>query len=504
MTVKTPTDASAPAEFSICRGGPVYELARVFGLPPGAAGLRRLGLFLGLVGWLPLAGLAFLDGVIHQGATIPFWPSVGTHVRFLLAIPLFFLAEALFDTRVADVLRRMLEIGLILPGERPRLAAAVRQAIKARNSWLLEAALAVLTGAFIWAGLRSDLPLDVSTWRATAAGDPTWAGWWYRLVSLPLFQFLFWRWCWRLAIWSHLLWRISRLDLQLIATHPDAAGGLAVLGVAHVDLAPFGFAGCAVLSSSYAEQILYAGVPPAAFAVSFTAAVAGTTLLLTAPLLFFLPKLIDAKQRALLEYGTLAAMYTRAFAAKWLPTDPPPEEPLLGTPDLQSLADLGSSFDLIRQMTIVPIAKSQILLIAASAALPFAPLVLVAFPLDQLIIDSMKKAAERSDIDRLVARPTSHSTSSPRPIVSASLDDSPTHHRPSGSSSLPAGRHALRPCARTAGSRRQSAAGTTRRAVRGRAFPRARSPTPAGWPAAPTDRSRRRGAPRTLPIAPPR
>ena len=387
----TPDDASIPADFSICRGGPVYEIGRRLGLRPGAQGLRRLGLILGLVAWVPLAGLALLDGVLHDGATIPFWPSVGTHVRFLLAIPLFFLAEALFDTRVADVLRRMLEIGLILPGDRPRLAAAVRQAIKARNSWLLEATLAVLTGAFIWAGLRTDLPLDVSTWRATAAGDPTWAGWWYRLVSLPLFQFLFWRWCCRLVIWSHLLWRISRLDLQLIPTHPDAAGGLAVLGVAHVDLAPFGFAGCAVLSSSYAEQIIYAGVPPAAFAVSFTAAVVGTTLLLTAPLLLFLPKLIDAKQRALLEYGTLAATYTRAFAAKWLPTDPPPDEPLLGTPDLQSLADLGSSFDLIRQMTVVPIAKSQILLIAASAALPFAPLVLVAFPLDQLIIDSMKK-----------------------------------------------------------------------------------------------------------------
>ncbi len=136
--------------------------------------------------------------------------------------------------------------------------------------------------------------------------------------------------------------------------------------------------------------MLYAGVPPAAFAVSLTAAVLGTTLLLTAPLLLFTPKLVDAKQRALLEYGTLAATYTRAFAAKWLPTDPPPDEPILGTPDLQSLADLGSSFDLIRNMTIIPIAKSQILLLAGSAALPFAPLILLAFPLDQLIIDSLK------------------------------------------------------------------------------------------------------------------
>jgi hypothetical protein len=379
-----------PVEFSICRGGPVYELGRILGLPPGGRGLVRLGLVLALLTWMPLAVLTLLEGVLHEGPRIGFWHSIGTHVRLLLAIPLFFVAESVFDTRVADVLRRMRQIRLVLPDDELRLAAAVRQAIRARNSWLMEPAIAIFTTALIWAGLRSDLPLGVSTWRTTTDGGHTLAGWWYGLVSIPVFQFLFWRWCWRLVIWSQLLWRIARLDLQLIPTHPDGAGGLAMLGVAHVDLSPFSFAACAVLSSSYAEQMLFAGVPPAAFAVSLTAAVIGSTLTLIAPLAFFTPKLIDAKQRALLEYGTLAASYTRAFAAKWLPTDPPPDEPLLGTPDLQSLADLGSSYDLIRQMTIVPIAKYQILLIAGASALPFAPLVLVAFPLDQLIIDSLK------------------------------------------------------------------------------------------------------------------
>jgi hypothetical protein len=284
----------------------------------------------------------------------------------------------------------MLQIGLVLPRDQPRLAAAVRQAIRSRDSWLNEAAIAVLTMTLIWAGLRTDLPLDISSWRTDTGGRSTLAGWWYSLVSIPVFQFLFWRWCCRLLIWSRLLWRIARLDLQLIPTHPDRAGGLAMLGVAHVDLSPFALAACAVLSASYAEQMLFAGAEPATFAVPLTAAVLGTTLTLIAPLVFFVPKLVDAKQRALLEYGTLAAHYTRAFAAKWLPTDPPPDEPLLGTPDLQSLADLGSSFDLIRQMTIVPIAKYQILLIAGAAALPFAPLVFVVIPLDQLILDSMR------------------------------------------------------------------------------------------------------------------
>ena len=105
-----------------------------------------------------------------------------------------------------------------------------------------------------------------------------------------------------------------------------------MLGVAHVDLALLSFAGSAILSASYAEQILFAGVPLTSFAIPIAATIISQyTLTLIAPLTFFMPKLIDVKQRALLEYGTLAAHYTRAFAAKWLRTDRRQDEPILGT-----------------------------------------------------------------------------------------------------------------------------------------------------------------------------
>ena len=383
-------ESVVPSEVSLFKGGPLYRLGHRIGLLPGPGGLVRLGLAIALLTWLPLALLAAIDGVLLEAAPISFWQSVGIHVRLLIAIPLFFFAESIFDTRLADVLRRIVEVGLVLPRDEPRLTAAVRDAMRWSNSSAIEVGLALLTAGMIWSGLRTDLPLDVVTWRTKAGGNFTLAGWWYSLVCIPMFQFLCWRWGWRLIVWSRLLWRLARLDLQLIPTHPDAAGGLAVLGVAHVDLAPLSFAASAVLSANYAEQMIFAGVAPAAFAVPLTGAVLGSTLALIAPLVFFTPKLINAKQRALLEYGTLAARYTRAFAAKWLPTDPPPDEPILGTADLQSLADLGGSFDLIRNMTVIPIAKSQILLLAGAAALPFVPLLLVVFPLDQLIIDSMK------------------------------------------------------------------------------------------------------------------
>jgi hypothetical protein len=377
-------------EFSLCRGGPVYRLSQALGFGPDPIGLVRFGLAVGLFTWVPLAALTTVEGALHPGGMISFWQSIGTHVRMLVSIPLFFLAEALVDFRAGDVLRRILQMGVVLPRDHPSLSRAVRRATRQRDSWIVEALLLFSVVLLIGAGMRADLPPDVSTWRTNDDGGTSLPGWWYSVVSLPVFQYLFWRWCWRLIIWSQLLWRLARMDLQLVATHPDGAGGLAVLGVVHVDLGPLAFGANAVLASSYAEQILFAGVAPAALAVSIVATVVGATLVLIGPLAFFAPKLISTRQRGLLEYGTLADTYTRAFAAKWLPAGPPPDEPLLGTADIQSLADLGNSFGLIRNMSVLPMARFQILLLVGAAALPYVPLVALAYPLDELIVNGLK------------------------------------------------------------------------------------------------------------------
>ena len=88
------------------------------------------------------------------------------------------------------------------------------------------------------------------------------------------------------------------------------------------------------------------------------------------------------------EYGTLASGYVREFEDKWLRKEQP-REPFLGSPDVQSLADLANSFDVIRSMRIAPIGLKQILLIAGAAALPAAPLALFVVPLDQLIVKGL-------------------------------------------------------------------------------------------------------------------
>jgi hypothetical protein len=374
--------------FSPAENGPLYRLGRAAGFPEGPRGLLFVGLTLAVVAWIPLFLLSAAEGTLTSGPTVPFLPSLGTHARFLLAIPLFFAAQILFNRRIQQALLALVTSKVIPDAELPHLDAALQRAGRWLGSWVLEAAVLGLTFGLMFFGVRSDLTHEVSTWR-TAGDTMSMAGRWYSAVSLPIFQFLFWRWCAFILVWCAILWKISRFDLRLIPTHPDLAGGLGALGVVHVALAPWNFAVCAMLVASFAESILYGGRQLAELTLPLTGAIAGTTLLAVLPLFFFIPALINAKQRGMIEYAPLATRYVRDFDAKWI-RGAAPDEPLLGSADVQSLADLSNAFNVIRSMRLVPITVSQVLVLAVASAFPAAPLVLFVVPLDELILRGVR------------------------------------------------------------------------------------------------------------------
>jgi hypothetical protein len=373
-------------DFSLMQGGPLHRLGWAIGLPRGASGFLCLGVAIALVTWLPLFVLAVSAHVLTTGSSVPFLSSLGTHSRLLGAIPLMFVAEVAFDRRVRQLIRSIVASQLVPAQQLPRLRRALAQAATWRDAWIVEAALVGITMFLIWEGVRGDLPGDISTWRSTPGGHTTLAGWWYGLVSLPLFQFLAWRWWARLLIWCQLLWRIQRLDLQLVPTHPDLAGGLGPFGGAHLSLAPLNFAATSIMAATFAEEIAHGQTDIRAVVLPLAVVVIANTFGLVAPLLTFTPKLFETKHRGLREYGALAAGYTRAFDLKWLRSEVPPAEPLLGSADVQSLADLANAFEVIRRMRLVPIARHQVLLLGATAVAPATPLILFVIPLDELII----------------------------------------------------------------------------------------------------------------------
>jgi hypothetical protein len=211
------------------------------------------------------------------------------------------------------------------------------------------------------------------------------AGVWYQFIAVPLLQFFMFRWLWRLVIWTLFLHDLSRLDLRLVPTHPDRAAGLGFLGGAHLSLAIFPFAFSCVLSANIAFQIAFEGVAIESFRLLFVVYLVTMVLLILGPLLIFTPQLARIRRSGMREYSLLANAYNRAFHQKWVSGPPPADEPLLGSADIQSLADLGNSFGMIRDMKIFPFSQQQIVQIVIVATLPGLPLIFLVMPVGELL-----------------------------------------------------------------------------------------------------------------------
>jgi hypothetical protein len=77
-------------------------------------------------------------------------------------------------------------------------------------------------------------------------------------------------------------------------------------------------------------------------------------LAVLSPLLMFSPGMARAKRKGLADYGLLAQRYVESFEQKWVLRDPTSSDELLGAADIQSLADLGNSYALVRDMRSIP------------------------------------------------------------------------------------------------------------------------------------------------------
>ena len=141
----------------------------------------------------------------------------------------------------------------------------------------------------------------------------------------------------------------------------------------------------ALISAMIAGRILHQGAQLPAFKHELAGAVVLALLEVLGPLFVFAPNLVAAKRRGLRQYSLLADRYVREFERKWLYGGAAPDEALVGSGDIQSLADLGNSMQVIREMRAVPFGKETVIQLAVVTALPLLPLALTMFPLEELI-----------------------------------------------------------------------------------------------------------------------
>jgi hypothetical protein len=378
-------------DFSLVLGGPLYQLLRGSHLADDALGhvLQRI-IVISLFAWLPLFALSGLEGhLFNRSAVVPFLLDPDVHIRFLVAMPLLIIAELIVHQRTRPLIQLFMERNIIPESATTRFYAAIAAALRLRNSVLAELlliAVVYIVGIFVvW---RQYFTLDTTTWYATPSSAGTrlsFAGTWYGYVSLPIFQFLLCRWYLRWFIWTRFLWQVSRIDLSLVPMHPDRVGGLGFLSNTTYAFAVLAAAHGALLAGLLANRILYAGATLQGFIVEIAVMVVFMQCVVLGPLLVFAPQLTHAKRTGLREYGTLAERYVREFDSKWLRGGTRADEALVGSADIQSLADLGNSFEIVRTMRAAPIAKEDILQLGATTLAPIVPLLLTIMPLGELL-----------------------------------------------------------------------------------------------------------------------
>jgi len=155
------------------------------------------------------------------------------------------------------------------------------------------------------------------------------------------------RWLWRYLIWCWFLWRASRLDLHLVPTHPDRVAGLDFWAWPG-EIRDHYF--CLIIApciSNGTGNSVWGGLPCQLQDNHF-----GVCRLdpqrISGALVLFRRNFGCEEDGAAGIWNTGQRIHT-ILERKWIRKEAPEGEALIGSADIQSLADLANSFEIVRK-----------------------------------------------------------------------------------------------------------------------------------------------------------
>jgi len=369
---------------------PLRWLRRLHLVPADGLGTVRRALFLALLTWLPIAAWSVVNGRFMSVVTgEPLFQHFGVHVRCLLAIPLFILAEGSLHKAVQRMLAQFRVSGAVSPelGDRfDATLAAVRGLRDSSMPWVFVAGAAIA-----WALI--DHPLvqdDTMAWAFGADGSLGFGGWWFAYVVRPIFIALVLGWLWRILLVTLWFWKVGRLGLALVPTHPDRLGGIAFVEKLPGAFALVTFALAAVISSRWAHEIEYHAATLQSFKLPAAVFVILWTLFALLPLLALAPALIAARARAIPAYAALVGEQGRLVHRRWILREAVPDAPILDAPEIGPVADANAMYDAVKKMQGVPLGKGVVLKVLVPMALPMIVVAALQVPLKEILLKLMK------------------------------------------------------------------------------------------------------------------
>jgi hypothetical protein len=356
-------------------------------VPARGLGVGRRAVFFALLTWLPLVVWAAYAGrIMPGGIDEPLVMHFGVHVRFLLAVPALILGEAMAHRVSTTLVPYFLTSGVVPPAQQGAFVRVVASVARLRDRtlpWLLIAVVVAAWTILEPVGGGSEAGHEAA-W-ATEGGGLGFGGFWLLYVSRPIFGALLAAWLWRLVLVFILLKRIAGLDLSIVPTHPDRAGGLGFVRDMPKAFSLMAFAVSAVVASRLAHDVIYHGVSVQSLKGVLGGFVLIVIVLCIAPLLALAGPLAAAKRRALLDYGALIGKHGRQVRQRWILGETPAEDGLLQAPEIGPVADTLTVYEAVRSMRPVPFGKSTLIAIAVPTLLPILVLLSTQVPIKEVL-----------------------------------------------------------------------------------------------------------------------
>jgi hypothetical protein len=360
-------------DFRIGEGGLLRRLET-------AAHLTRVGRQIAIAiaaTWLPVMVFGLIREHI-EGQPEPVLHNPSVHVRLLVAAPIFLFSDQLFPRGCSIILTQLVFKSFVPASAAPAFERLLRRSTRLANSWVPEAVLGCLS---LGVGVGTLFGL----WPPHGLSGPvnwTAAQVWYTLTDWPFVQFLLWRSLWRWVIWVRILFGLARIPLALVPTHPDRRAGISFLRLPSVSYcALLLFAVASMLCADWGDRLV-----PSMSLTGFKpllALFAGVGMVIAfGPLLVFVPQLIEARRRGILECGGRACDEGRRFLERVARGQTRRGEQ--SGSDLAALSDVTVVYrEAVDQLQVVLVDRRDVIGLLVATLLPLAPLMLLRVPLEE-------------------------------------------------------------------------------------------------------------------------
>jgi len=345
------------------------------------------------IAWVPPAIFSAFHGM---PAFLSFLTDYACLTRFLIIIPVLTLGDRPLHTRYSLVAHHF-DTTLVADDEKSRYQSQWESHENLKDSTAIRVIL--LLASFALAAWLSEFlqpeGSEFLDWCRGGGGFRSFslAGTWTIFVSYPILAYLTFLWIWRQLIWSRFLRSTTRLNLRLIATHPDHLGGLGFLEASLLAQLPFSFCLGVGLAGAIANRVFHEGQKVLAYRFLAPILIAAALLIAVAPYFLFTPTLMQMRRLGMLKYGALAQAVGERFERKWLGRDDSVNADVLTTSDFSSIRNLYGLVDYIDEIRVVPVARVNVYLFVIAALVPCIPVFIAAIPFSVLMKLVMKLLA---------------------------------------------------------------------------------------------------------------